>query len=160
MDLYRQLHEIMMQRGGEQQNGHDFESHNQNDAGLSIEQPAVQIVEPTRLPTPIIMLSPPLSLLPATLISTTSIASNSKSKETTDKVKLKRKESKKEKSKVSEKKTTPVLEKSHKRDRPKTAESTLSGIQELDSERLEISLKNFKFEIYDMKVWTSFCTLI
>jgi hypothetical protein len=157
MDLYQQLHNIMM-RNGEQQNGHDFESQNQNNAGPSIEQPAEQILEPTLPPPPLIMLSPPSSLMPAPLILTTltpreeSKPSCSKSKDTIDKVKLKKREDKKEKSKESEKKKSPVLEKSHKPERSRMGESTLSGIQAVDSERLEISLKNFKFEIYDMKV--------
>lgn len=169
MDLYRQLHEIMMQRcgDGEQQNGYDFESQNvqnQHDAAPLVEQPADQIVEPPRLPPPIIMLSPTSSFtdqsLPAASVPTTSIprgdpqpkSSSSKIKEKTDKTKSKSKESKKEKSNVVEKKSTTVTEKSHKPERPKTGETSLSGIRALDSSRLEISLKNSKFEIYDMKV--------
>jgi hypothetical protein len=158
MDLYRQLHEIMMQRCGEQQNGHDLEYQNRNDAGPSIEQPT-EVLEPPQLPSPII-LSPPSSLLPASLIPTKvtpredlgSKPSCSTSKEVSVKVKLKKKDGKKEKSKESEKKTLPVSEKSVKPERPRIGETTLSGIQAMDSERLEICLKNFKFEIYDMKV--------
>lgn len=166
MDLYRQLHEIMMQRcgDGEQRNGYDFESQNvqnQHDAAPLVEQPADQIIEPPRIPPPIIMLSPPSSFTDqAAIVPTTSTprgdpqpkSSSSKIKDKTDKTKSKSKEDKKEKSKVVEKKTTTVTEKSHKPERPRTGETSLSGIRALDSSRLEISLKNFKFEIYDMKV--------
>jgi len=161
MDLYQQLHQLMVGRVIEQPDAGDVEAPNNQPSPNQLKEKKQPLLPaPTMsstsglqsLPTPQILpsqLLPTPITLPALPNLTGSSKENHKSKNT-------HVGEKKNKQRVSEKKTAPEIPKAKEKKKSESvsiiSDFNIIGIEEQGPPRVEINLRSYKFEIYDMKV--------